>query len=127
MKDLKIILRNEEFKRVFTINPDYDTILWDDGCAYPCYEDTLELCIDDNENYITITIPGIYEWQQEFEDATDFTDTKTKDDFDWADWHKRGIKLAKQLREKLPQSYDLWYDAPYEDRSGTIKESFLVM
>jgi hypothetical protein len=120
--------RQREIKRIFTIDPDVDTIVWDDDhCAYPCDEDTLELCVDDNENYVTITIPGIYEWQQEFEDATDFADTKTKDGFDWADWHKRGIELAKQLRKQLPLSCDLWYDSPFEDKSGTIKESFLVM
>lgn len=120
--------RQREIKRVFTINPDYDAILWDDdGCAYSCYDDTLELCIGDDGNCVTINVPGIYEWQQEFERATDFAETKTKDGFDWVGWHKRGIELAKQLREKLPSSCDLWYDAPYEDKSGTIKESFLVM
>ena len=118
----------KEFKRVFTINPDYDTILWDnDGCTYPCYDDTLELCIDDDENYVSINIPGIYEWQQEFECATDFAETKTTDGFDWAGWHKRGIEFAKRLREKLPSSCDLWYDAPYEDKSGKIKEKILVI
>lgn len=120
--------RQRKIKRIFTIDPDVDTIVWDDDhCAYPCDEDTLELCVDDNENYVIITIPGIYEWQQEFESATDFADTKTKDGFDWAGWHKRGIELAKQLRKQLPLSCDLWYDSPFEDKSGTIKESFLVM
>ena len=54
-------------------------------------------------------------------------ETTTKDNFEWEDWHKRGIELAKQLRAKLPKSCDLWYDAPFEDKSGTIKERFLVM
>jgi hypothetical protein len=121
--------RQREIKRIFRIMPDcISTILLDDeGCAYFCDEDTLELCIDKERNYVTINIPGIYQWQQEFESATDFAKTKTKDDFDWVGWHKRGIELAKQLRAKLPNSCDLWYDSPYEDKSGTIKESFLVM
>lgn len=117
-----------EIKRFFTISPDCTGIMLldDEGCAYPCDEDTLELCIDKDENYVTINIPGIYQWQQEFERATDFAETTTKDDFDWGGWHKRGIELAKQLRAKLPKSCDLWYDAPFEDKSGTIKEKFLV-
>ena len=120
--------RQREIKRIFTIRPDCINIaLFDEeGCAYPCDEDTLELCIDD-KNYITINIPGIEKWQHDFECSTDFAETKTKDDFNWIDWHKRGIELAKQLREQLPLSCDLWYDSPFEDKSGTIKESFLVM
>jgi hypothetical protein len=120
--------RQREIKRIFTINPDFDIMVWDDdGCAYPCHDDTLELCVDDDENYVSIKIPGIYEWQQKFDRATDFTITKTRDDFDWVGWHQHGIELAKQLREKLPPSCDLWYDAPYEDKTGTIKEKFLVI
>ena len=120
--------RQWEIKRIFTISPDCSSIMLldDEGCAYPCDEDTLEFCIDKDENYVTINIPGIYQWQQEFECATDFAETTTKDGFDWCDWHKRGIELAKQLRAKLPKSCDLWYGAPYEDKSGTIKEKFLV-
>ena len=121
--------RQREIKRIFTIRPDCINIaLFDEeGCAYCCNEDTLELCIDDNKNYVTIKIPGIEKWQQDFEYSTDFTKTKTKDDFNWIDWHRRGIEFAKQLRKQLPLSCDLWYDSPFEDKSGTIKESFLVM
>ena len=121
--------RQREIKRIFTIDPDcVRIVLFDDeGCAYPCDEDTLELCIDKEGNYVTINIPGIYQWQQEFERATDFAETTTKDDFDWEGWHKRGIELAKQLRAKLPKSCDLWYDAPFEDKSGSIKGRFLII
>ena len=121
--------RQREIVRIFTIDPDHGIIMRDEeGCAYPCDNDnSLELCVDNEENYITINIPGIYQWQKEFEHATDFTETKTKDDFNWIDWHKRGIELAKQLRKQLPLSCDLWYDSPFEDKSGTIKESFLII
>lgn len=121
--------RQWEIKRIFTITPDCTSIILfdDEGCAYSCDEDTLELCIDKEGNYVTINIAGIYQWQQEFECATDFAETTTKEGFDWTGWHKRGIELAKQLRAKLPKSCDLWYDAPYEDKSCTIKEKFLVM
>lgn len=121
--------RQWEIKRIFTIVPDCISMLLldDEGCSYSCDEDTLELCIDNDENYITINIPGIEQWQQEFEYATDFVKTTRKEGFDWTGWHKRGIELAKQLRAKLPKCCDLWYDAPFEDKSGTIKEKFLVM
>lgn len=121
--------RQREIKRIFTINPDcVRIVLFDDeGCAYPCDEDTLELCIDKEGNYVTVNISGIHQWQQEFECATDFAETTTKNDFDWEDWHKRGIELAKQLRVRLPKSCDLWYDAPFEDKSGSIKGRFLII
>ena len=129
VKEYSFRNRQRVIKRIFTIDPDYDiTVLDEESCTYYCEnDDTLELCIDDNENYITINIPGLYQWQQEFENATDFTETKTKDNFDWLVWHKRGMVLAKQLREKLPPSCDLWYSAPYEDKSGTIKDKILIL
>lgn len=39
---------------------------------------------------------------------------------DWEDYHKRGLALARQLRHRLSYDYDLWYEAPFEDKSGTV-------
>ena len=114
--------------RIYTIDPDFGrVVLWDEeGVAYDCIDNTIEVEIG-NDNWIEINIPGLSQWHYEFEQATDFASGEVEPDFDWKSWHKRGIELAKQLREKLPQSCELWYDAPYEDKSGTIKEKFLIL
>ena len=39
----------------------------------------------------------------------------------------RGLEYAKQLRKVLPSEYDLWYEAPFEDKSGTIKKPLLII
>ena len=47
-------------------------------------------------------------------------------DFDWEDYHKRGLALAQELRRKLSSDFDLWYEAPFEDKSGTVKRPRLI-
>ena len=46
---------------------------------------------------------------------------------DWKEYHNRGIELARKLREQLSDDCDIWYSAPFEDKSGTISGSFLVL
>ena len=46
---------------------------------------------------------------------------------DWQDYHRRGLELAKQLREMLSPDFDLWYQAPYEDKSGIIPKPILII
>ena len=45
---------------------------------------------------------------------------------DWADYHKRGLELAHRLRNILSDDFDLWYSAPFEDKSGTIPKPILI-
>ena len=35
--------------------------------------------------------------------------------------------LARRLRELLPNDYELWYEAPFEDKSGIIPHSKLIV
>lgn len=81
--------------------------------------------MNENDNLI-IKIPGIYEWQSEINKVVIASTVGEKSPFDWG-WHKRGVELAKQLREKLPPLHELWYEAPFEDGSRTIKEKFIIL
>jgi hypothetical protein len=42
-------------------------------------------------------------------------------------YHKQGIKLAQELRKVLSPDFDLWYEVPFEDKSGFIKHPFLIL
>ena len=109
------------------INPDYD-VFYDDmeGCSY--WPDGDEVC--NNEPTLgpifSFVVPGIQEWLKRYEDATDFAETTTSPDFDWKSWHWEGLQFAKYIRERLPLSYDLYYNSPYEDKSGTLDDEILV-
>jgi hypothetical protein len=46
---------------------------------------------------------------------------------DWTDYHMRGLTLSRQLRERLSLDYDLWYEAPFEDKSGIIPRRKLII
>ena len=35
-------------------------------------------------------------------------------------WHCRGLRLAKELKRKLPDDVEVWYDKPFEDKSETL-------
>ena len=46
---------------------------------------------------------------------------------DWEQYHNQGVRLAQELRKVLSEDFDLWYKAPFEDKTGTIKHPFLVL
>ena len=67
------------------------------------------------------------EWAKEAEPAIAAFHLEEPYDMDWTNYHRRGIALAQQLRERLSTDFDLWYDAPFEDKSGTIKHPILIL
>ncbi|MCF0165556.1 MAG: hypothetical protein HUJ92_09730 [Bacteroidales bacterium] len=109
------------------ITPDYD-ILYDDmkGCSYSAYGDEVYNSEPSLGPMFRFAVPGIEEWLKRYEDATDFAETTTYPDFDWKSWHWEGLQFAKYIRERLPLCYDLYYNSPYEDKSGTLDDEILV-
>ena len=108
-------------RKTITLCPDYDY----------CLENERQCPIDienlSDKQGLPITMPELKEWQREICGLIVAVNVGEEYSFDWEDYHKRGIELAKRLREKLSTEYDLWYDAPAEDRSGTIKERVLIL
>lgn len=117
------ITRQYHIKDIITINIDADADLWhNDGCVSGVlFEDTFEI---DN---LSIRIDGFERWRDEFTDAVDWSTSTVEEGFDWGAWHKRGLELAQQLRQQLPNEYELWYSAPFEDNSGTLKDDILII
>lgn len=111
----------KEMKRL-TIDADYDAVLWDEnGCAYTIDDDDV-IELDD----CMIRVPGLNLWHRDFVDAVDWPTLTASPRFDWHAWHARGLELAAQLRKQLPDHYELWYQAPFEDISGTIADKILI-
>lgn len=113
--------RQVRTKKIVTICPDYDYCL-EDECQCPIGIE--DLC--DKQGH-PIIMPELEEWQREICGLIVAVNVGEVFPFDWVDYHKRGIELAKKLREKLATEYDLWYEAPAEDMSGTIKERILIL
>ena len=116
-------IRQQQIRDYYTINADVVAIIWNSwGCAQIVdIDDIFET--DD----FSIKVEGLYQWHMDLDKAADWANTKVEDGFDWAAWHKRGLELAQNLRQQLPDEYDLWYSAPFEDKSGTLKEDFLII
>ena len=108
-------------KSFLYISPDIDVLYQDsDSCCANGYGDE----ISNNSPWLgplfSFVVPGIQEWLRRYEDATDFVEATTSHSFDWATWHYEGLCFAKAIWEQLPRCYTLYYDPPYEDRSGII-------
>jgi len=113
---------------IWIINPDYDVCVEEitsDRIPFDVENDTFEDVCDSDGN--AIVIPGFSEWSKEIAEIIIKSETGEKYSFDWEDYHRRGLELAKQLRSKLPSNIDLWYRAPFEDKSGTMLRTVLVL
>lgn len=114
-------------KPYITITPGYDN-LYDDceGCSYSAYGDHIyntELSLGP---LFSIIIPGIEEWFQIYENATDFVECLTDSSFDWNTWHYYGLQFAKEIYKQLPRNYNLYYRVPFEDKSNTLPPELCI-
>ena len=106
---------------VLLIDPDVNSYIWDTesvGASVESY--------NDKDGY-PIEMEELDKWAYEIEAIVIASETGKPYEKDWEDYHRRGITLAHKLRERLPASTDLWYAAPYEDKSGTIPQNILIL
>lgn len=121
--------RQQIVKTILTIEPDYDQVFVDEECcSYSFDRDGL---LDEDNLYDRegnpICMKEMYEWQQEIEPIVIASATGQPYSKDWRSYHERGLKLAHELRKRLSPEIDLWYDAPYEDKSGIINHPMLIL
>ena len=126
--ELHASVRQVWVKRILKLCPDYDLII-SDLSGIPLDIDEKTGLIDDlyDEEGMPIFMPGLKEWGNEMKDIVVKSETGCDySSFDWIDFHRRGLNLAQQLRDKLPLEIELWYEAPFEDKSGTILNPVLI-
>ncbi len=112
---------NNHAKHVIRIEPDYDAIMYDEeGTAWSSLDD-----LYDNQGK-PIKMPELISWQKEIEPIVIASEKGETYEKDWVDYHRRGLELAYKLREKLSEDFELWYSAPFEDKSGTIPKPILI-
>lgn len=121
------IKRQTVVDKIWIINPEYDVCVEEissDRVLLDVVDDIFEDVVDANGN--AIVIPSFSAWAKEISEIIIKSETGKEYTFDWEDYHKRGLELAKQLRSKLPSNIDLWYSAPFEDKSLTIPRPILI-
>jgi len=114
------MLRQAIVKQIVRICPDYNEYLWDDEDAAMGLNEMYD--IKGNP----IQMPELDAWAQEMAPIVVASETGQEYEKDWVDYHKRGIDLAHQLRELLSPDFDLWYEAPFEDKSDIIMRRRLI-
>lgn len=114
-------------KHILTIDPDIDQLMIDEeGVSISPDNKGLIRGVYDQNGY-PIAFPEILSWYEEIEPIVISSGTGEEYQKDWEDYHKRGLDLAHQLRERLSDDFDLWYEAPFEDKSGTIPQPILIV
>ena len=116
-------------KHIFQICPDYDSLGEDLTTGYniTIYDSgELDETFYDKKGE-KIIMPELAKWQREIHPIVIASETNQPYEKDWADYHRRGVGLAHQLREQLSDDCDLWYTAPFEDKSGIITKSILIL
>ncbi|MBO5874199.1 MAG: hypothetical protein J6Q35_04115 [Rikenellaceae bacterium] len=124
------MLHNEDKdKNTIVICPDYDE--W----GHSLSEDVPPFSIapdgrNDSESIYDkdgnpIVMPELYEWQKEIEPIIIASETGEPYEKDWDDYHQRGLEIAYKFRAVLSSDFDLWYEAPFEDKSGTVSGEIL--
>jgi len=113
--------------KVINIKPDIDCIFTDEqGISYYFDEnDFIEGVYDHARAPIHIT--GLKEWCEELYPIIIASETCQPYDKGWNDYHKRGLEYAHQLREVLSNDFELWYEAPFEDKSREIPIKKLIV
>ncbi len=108
-------------KPYICISPDFDVLYIDaEGCCNYAYGDMVSNYSPELGPCFCFVVPGVEEWVRRYEMATDFAETTTAPSFDWSTWHYEGLCFAREIWEKLPRCYTLYYEPPYEDKSGVI-------
>ena len=135
-----IVERQRIIHHVFTISPDYTDVLGQmTGQSIPTsvsFDDVVTLYKEDDSEEVlcSVTLPGVYEWLNEFNRLSDGVNS-TMGNLDVEKWYHRGLVLAKELKKKLPDDIDVWYGYPFDDvehrdcrpiliTDGTLKEYF---
>ena len=114
-------IRENVIEKILIMDPDVDCFMRDtDGFVYS-YDELDELCGK------TVIIPGLRKWEEEIEPIIIESECGKPYTKDWNEYHERGLELARKVREALPKKYDLWYKAPFEDKSGTISKPMLIV
>lgn len=120
-------IRQTMVKHIITIDPDIAQLFYDEeGVSYEVEKDgTIDFVYDRNGS--PISIKDFFTWHIEINQIVIDSETCHPYTKHWEEYHCRGIKLAQDLRKVLSPDFDLWYNAPFEDKSGLIKHPFLIL
>ena len=118
-------------KFILTMCPDYGENCFYTLDGFDCGEDG-EIYLDD-DYMVKINVPGLSDWCYKYQEEClipiEFGKISLEElnkTFDWRNFHSTGLKLAAEVKKQLPEVVELWYQAPFEDKSGLISKKILI-
>lgn len=125
----EVVTRQTFVKNVYTICPDYgNALFYDRDGAYMGIgaDDILDFGdAESDETVFSMKLPGIYDWQESFEHGTDCL-KNNMGMLSSEKWNRHGLALAQQIRQQLPDEFDLWYEYPFEDEENRGRRPILI-
>lgn len=65
------------------------------------------------DGFHSFTVDGIKQWEKQMLEADE--------NFDWTKWDETGMKFAQEIRNRIPDDYDIWYQKHNGKRSLLLK------
>lgn len=117
----KYAIRQVRIEHIIRIYPDADAYLWNEDNAAV----GIDYLYDRKGDAIEMT--EFDDWAKEAYPIIVASETGQPYEKDWVDYHRRGLEMAQTLRNKLSTDFDLWYEAPWEDKSDIIEKPMLII
>lgn len=93
-----------------------EAIFWDQkGVAMGCYKEDCDFPISQS------LLNEFYNWHSSFEGFL-----FEKPSFNWNEYHKKGISLAKKLKKEVGENVKVVYQKPFEDPNHYIDETTTI-
>lgn len=65
------------------------------------------------DGFHSFIVDGIKQWEKQMLEADE--------NFDWAKWDEAGLQFAQEIRNRIPDEYDIWYQKHNGKRSLLLK------
>lgn len=115
MKNFEVECRQVKISHVLTVTPGSNTFISDENDVQHGFVDTDVIGIRYGNIKIDLKVDGIQQWWNEYNISSELS----------PEWMERGKKLVQELRNILPDEYDLWLDIPY-DKGDVTKSNSLI-
>lgn len=131
--EIKKINMASKFQIIIRMEPDYESLFifekGNDASATAGETIGTDEYVKINGQTIYFQNPELKEWNKQYVqkvlipcESGKKTIEEINRTFDWQEFHKTGIRLAMEIKKQLPSNVVLTYSAPFEDRSGVVKE-----
>ena len=123
----EVEIRQVIIRHIITISPHPNYVYKDEKNHCGNFFKAGKVVVDFNDTgKIVADIPGFEQWYDSYVEAVANRIDNATSYFDLVKWEELGLQYLKQLRRKLPDTIDLWYEPTSEIQSKQNVRAILV-